>query len=407
MTSEHTLLQVMYPVKGFRLGTVEAGIRYPGRKDLVVMKWSEDASVAGVFTQNRFCAAPVDLSRRRLKNHPCALVVNTGNANAGTGMRGFNDAETCTARLAEELGCLPDQVLSFSTGVIGEYLPVPTLLAGLPECTAKLDEGEAAWQEAAAGIMTTDTRPKGRSVQFEHEGAVYTLTGIAKGAGMIRPDMATMLAFIATDVSIDADCLEHILNDAVNQSFNRISVDGDTSTNDACLLVATGAAGNEMISTADHPLYSVLSCHLVELCKQLAQSLIRDAEGGTKFVSIVVEQAGSSSEALEVAYTIAHSPLVKTACFASDPNWGRILAAVGRASVEGLDINKIAIYLGDVCIVSDGGLSAGYKESEGQAIMDQDEFTIRIVLGRGHFSETVWTSDLSHEYVKINAEYRT
>ncbi len=407
MASEQPLIRAMYPVKGFRLGTVEAGIRYQNRKDLVVMTWPEGASVAGVFTRNRFCAAPVVLSRQRLGEKPCALVVNTGNANAGTGSQGLTDAETCTARLAEVLSCLPEQVLPFSTGVIGEYLPVPTLLAGLPACVDQLAESEVAWCQAAEGIMTTDSRPKGESVRFEHEGAVYTLTGISKGAGMIRPDMATMLAFIATDVSIDPECLQQILNKAVNCSFNRITVDGDTSTNDACLLVATGAAGNEKILSAKQSLYQVLSEQVMLLCQRLAQSLVRDAEGATKFVSVVVEQARSSQEALEVAYTVAHSPLVKTALFASDPNWGRILAAVGRANIEDLEVSGVSIFLGDVCIVACGGASADYQEVAGQAIMNQEEIVIRIELSRGDLKETVWTSDLSHDYVSINAEYRT
>ncbi|WP_211824643.1 bifunctional glutamate N-acetyltransferase/amino-acid acetyltransferase ArgJ [Kistimonas asteriae] len=407
MASEQPLIRAMYPVKGFRLGTVEAGMRYPNRKDLVVMTWPEGASVAGVFTRNRFCAAPVELSRQRLVSKPCALVVNTGNANAGTGGQGLADAETCTARLAEVLGCLPEQVLPFSTGVIGEYLPVPTLLAGLPACVERSAESEAAWHQAAEGIMTTDTRPKGESVRFEHEGVVYTLTGIAKGAGMIRPDMATMLAFVSTDVSIETACLQQILNEVVNCSFNRITVDGDTSTNDACLLVATGAAGNETVVSTDQPLYRVLSKQVAVLCQRLAQSLVRDAEGATKFVSVVVEQAGSRQEALEVAYTVAHSPLVKTALFASDPNWGRILAAVGRANVDDLDVAGISIFLGDVCIITGGGVAADYREADGQAVMDQAEVVIRIALSRGELTETVWTSDLSHDYVSINAEYRT
>ena len=255
--------------------------------------------------------------------------------------------------------------------------------------------------------MTTDSRPKGESVRFEHEGIVYTLTGISKGAGMIRPDMATMLAFIATDVSISTECLQQILKESVNRSFNRITVDGDTSTNDACLLVATGSAGNEPLLSADQPLYRVLCEQVVLLCQRLAQSLIRDAEGATKFVSVIVEQARSSREALEVAYTVAHSPLVKTALFACDPNWGRILAAVGRAKIEDLDVANVSIFLDDVCIVARGGVSADYQEAAGQLVMDQAEIVIRIELSRGEVAETVWTSDLSHDYVSINAEYRT
>lgn len=407
MASERSLLQTMYPVKGFRLGVAEAGIRYLGRKDLVVMTWPESSSVAGVFTQNRFCAAPVQIARQRLDENPCALMINTGNANAGTGAQGLDDAETCTARLAEVLGCVPKQVLPFSTGVIGEYLPVSVLLAGLPDSIARLSEHEYAWKEAAEGIMTTDTCPKGASLQFEHKGTVFTLTGLAKGAGMIRPDMATMLAFIATDAAIDRCCLQSMLEYSVNGSFNRITVDGDTSTNDACLLVATGEASNKRVTEVDSELFVILRDHIATLCRRLARSLIDDAEGATKFVSVQVEQARSIAEALEVAYTIAHSPLVKTALFACDPNWGRILAAVGRAKVDDLDIAGVSIYLGDVCIVKDGGIDADYEEVDGQAVMDQDELTIRIGLGRGECSETVWTSDLSHDYVTINAEYRT
>ncbi|MGY0217846.1 bifunctional glutamate N-acetyltransferase/amino-acid acetyltransferase ArgJ [Endozoicomonadaceae bacterium StTr2] len=396
------------PVAGFRLGSTAAGIKYSNRKDLTVISWSEQATVAGVFTQNRFCAAPVLLAKQRLFESgktPRCFVINTGYANAGTGQQGMNDAMTCCERVAEIMGCDPEQVLPFSTGVIGEPLPVDRICAGLPAAVADLSEDS--WCRAAEAIMTTDTVPKGYTVPFMYQGQEHHLSGICKGAGMIRPNMATMLAYVATDLSVPQNVLQQALQISAEKSFNRVTVDGDTSTNDACMLVATGASESEPLMKLESADGSSFQQALTTLLQYLAQALIRDGEGATKFVSIQVEQAASSSEALEVAYTVAHSPLVKTALYASDPNWGRILAAVGRADVENLDINRLRIWLDDVCIVEWGGCAPGYEESRGQAVMDQQEIVIRIELGSGSVSETVWTSDLSHDYVKINAEYRT
>lgn len=395
----------MHPVKGFRLGTAEAGIRKQDRKDLVIMNWDQGASVAGVFTLNRFCAAPVHLARRRINRLPEYFVINTGNANAGTGEQGMADATEVCRALAEFARVQEDQVLPFSTGVIGEPLPVGKIVSGLP--TAFSDLSEDGWHRAGEGILTTDTRPKGASRQFEVDGKRYTVTGISKGSGMIKPNMATMLAFMATDVSVDETVLQSLLSDAVNLSFNRISVDGDTSTNDCCMLVATGKAGNESIMQSQGPLYQALKEAVEEVAMTLTQAIVRDGEGATKFVTIQVEQASSVVDALEVAYTIAHSPLVKTALFASDPNWGRILAAVGRAEIEELKIDKVSIWLDDVCIVQDGGVACSYTEAEGERVMNQEEILIRVQLGAGTITETLWTTDLSHEYVRINAEYRT
>ena len=395
----------LIPVPGFRLGSVKAGIRYPDRRDLVIMTWPENTSVAGVFTRNHFCAAPITLTKERMSQRPVALIVNTGYANAGTGDQGLQDACRYTSYLSNLLGCGENQVLPFSTGVIGELLPVDRVERGLPGCVDSLDEG--GWVLAAEGIMTTDTQPKGLSRQFEFQGRVYTVTGIAKGSGMIRPDMATMLAYIATDAAVEQECLQRMMSRAAGRSFNRITIDSDTSTNDACLLFATGMAQNKPVSNETDGLYKPLYSAIESLCRDLAQLLVRDGEGATKFVAIECKDAASVDDALAVAYTVAHSPLVKTALFASDPNWGRILAAVGRSPVSELHIDKVSIWLDNVCIVSNGGLASGYREADGQAVMDQNEFSIRISLGNGSCVETVWTSDLSHEYVKINAEYRS
>ncbi|MET4693713.1 bifunctional glutamate N-acetyltransferase/amino-acid acetyltransferase ArgJ [Endozoicomonas lisbonensis] len=392
-------------VKGFRLGTAEAGIRKTNRRDLVVMEWDEEATVAGVFTRNKFCAAPVHLAKARLNQNPRCFVVNTGNANAGTGQQGMQAAKQSAAGVAELLNITPESVLPFSTGVIGEQLPVDRLLAGLP--AAKADLSEDGWLKAGEGILTTDTRPKGASRQFEVDGVVYTVSGISKGSGMIRPNMATMLAFIATDAAVEQPLLQTLLNDAANLSFNRISVDGDTSTNDCCMLVATGRSGAESLKSEESALYGSLRQAVNEVAVELAQAIVRDGEGASKFVTVSVEKADTVASALEVAYTIAHSPLVKTALFASDPNWGRILAAVGRAEVDSLVIERIAIWLDDVCIVENGEPAASYTEAAGQAVMDKDEITIRISLGSGDITEQIWTTDLSHEYVRINAEYRS
>ena len=392
-------------INGIRLGIAKAGIKYPDRRDLVVFELSEGATTAGVFTKNAFCAAPVVISKANLeKTSPRYLLINTGNANAGTGAQGMVDAQTCCKALAELTGVSEDEVLPFSTGVIGETLPVSPIVSGLPFALAELSE--SAWAEAAEGIMTTDTRPKGTSRVIKLSGHDIAISGISKGAGMIMPNMATMLGFVATDAKIEKSLLQEVLSECAGQSFNRITIDGDTSTNDSCMLVATGK------STAPELLKgSAELTQFTEALKiffiELAQLIVRDGEGATKFVSVVVEEASTQQEALDVAYTVAHSLLVKTALFACDPNWGRILAAVGRAGLENLNLESIKLYLDDVCIVSDGGRDAGYTEEKGQAVMDREEITIRIQLARGDVSETIWTTDLSHEYVTINAEYRT
>ncbi|MFN2308149.1 MAG: bifunctional glutamate N-acetyltransferase/amino-acid acetyltransferase ArgJ [Gammaproteobacteria bacterium] len=392
------------PVAGVRLGVACAGIKKPNRRDLVVMELAAGATCAAVFTRNAFCAAPVIVAREHLDAQaPRYLLINTGNANAGTGRPGLADARRSCASLARAVGCAPAAVLPFSTGVIGEPLPVAKIEAALPTVLGALRAD--AWGEAAHGIMTTDTLPKGASRQLRIEGANVTLTGIAKGAGMIRPDMATMLCFIATDADLPQPLLQRALVQAVNASFNRITVDGDTSTNDSCVLVATGAAGVQL--AVDAPAFAEFVAVLTDLCIELAQAIVRDGEGATKFVTVEVAEGRDARECLQVAYTIAHSPLVKTALFASDPNWGRILAAVGRAGLEQLALERVRVYLGEVCLVSDGGRDPAYTEAAGQAAMRRDEILIRVLLGRGAACEHIWTTDLSYDYVKINAEYRT
>ena len=405
MAVGYSQLPDLLPVNGVRLAAVAAEIRYQGRDDLVLMELAQGGRCAAVFTRNAFCAAPVIVARHHLAEQPPRyLLINSGNANAGTGEPGLQDAQRSCAVLAEKAACTAEQVLPFSTGVIGERLPVARIEAALDTALAGLSGDN--WSAAAQAIMTTDTVAKGLSKTLTIDGRCITLTGIAKGAGMIRPDMATMLAFIACDAALEADALQQCLSHAVQHSFNRITVDGDTSTNDACVLVATGAAGAAPMS-ATHAGYADFCAAVSSLCEQLAQLIVRDAEGATKFVTIRVEQGRDSAECLCVAYTVAHSPLVKTALFASDPNWGRILAAVGRAGVEALDIERINMFLGEVCIVRNGGVAEDYREQEGQRVMQNEEITIRIQLGRGDACEQVWTSDLSHDYVRINAEYRT
>jgi len=345
------------------------------------------------------------VAREHLEHTPAEyLLVNTGNANAGTGVAGIHDAQQCCSDLAELAGCPAAAVVPFSTGVIGEPLPVERIRSGLP--AAMRDLAEDGWDMAARGILTTDTRPKGASRQIEIDGQPVTVTGIAKGSGMIRPDMATMLAFIATDARMGADSLQSCLSAAVGKSFNRITVDGDTSTNDACVLVATGKAALPEVSTGDKA-FRLLRAAVTDVCIELAQAIVRDGEGATRFVTVAVEGGVDADECLRVAYAIAHSPLVKTALFAGDPNWGRILAAVGRAGLADLRLEDVEIYLDDVCIVRDGGRAPDYTEVAGQRVMDQPEITIRVVLGRGNFNEQVWTCDLSYDYVRINAEYRS
>lgn len=398
-------LPQFFPVKGVKTGIASAGIKKPGKKDLVVFELAPGSRVAGIFTKNQFCAAPVHITRRHLKAcEPRYLLINTGNANAGTGERGMADAMACCVALAERAGVDAEAVLPFSTGVIGEPLPASKIVDALPAVLADLAEDH--WAQAASGIMTTDTRPKGASRQISLGEHQVTISGISKGAGMIRPNMATMLGFIATDAKLSPELLSQWSFELGEQSFNRITIDGDTSTNDACMLMATGQYDGPEIN-ADSPHAAELKAVLQEVYLELAHAIVRDGEGATKFVTIEVSQAASVQEALDVAYTVAHSPLVKTALFASDPNWGRILAAVGRAGVEGLDLQALEIYLGDVCLVRHGGRAEEYSEARGKAVMDQEEITIHIDLKRGDVSERVWTCDFSHDYVTINAEYRT
>jgi len=398
-------LPELHPVAGFQLGTTSAGIKTPGRPDLVVMALAGGSSCAAVFTQNAFCAAPVIVAREHLHlGTPACLLVNTGNANAGTGAAGIDAARRSCTALAQHAGCAAQAVLPFSTGVIGEPLPVEKVLAGLPGALARLSE--QGWADAARGILTTDTVPKGASRQIDIDGHRVTVTGIAKGAGMIRPDMATMLAFIATDAAMTPDDLQSCLAAAVEKSFNRITVDGDTSTNDACVLVATGRSSLPRVTPLDAAYAQVCSA-ITDICVSLAQAIVRDGEGATRFVSVVVEGGASSEECLQVAYAVAQSPLVKTALFAGDPNWGRILAAVGRAGITDLCLEGVDIYLDAVCIVRAGGRASDYTEAAGQQVMNQHELTIRIDLGRGDSTERVWTCDFSYDYVRINAEYRT
>ena len=394
-------LPELHPVLGFKLGTTSAGIKSADRPDLVVMEIAEGSSVAALFTKNAFCAAPVTVCKERLARcTPRYLVTNTGNANAGTGEQGLLDAtQTCSA-LATLAGVEIDTILPFSTGVIGELLPIDKLLAGLPDAFEQLSE--SGWTDAAQGILTTDTRAKGSSTQFGFDKPV-TITGIAKGSGMIKPNMATMLAYVATDAVINEELLHRALTLATEKSFNRITVDSDTSTNDSVVLVATGASG----VIIDEESFDSFLENLCQVFTDLAQAIIRDAEGSTKFVSVVVDTAINQSEALKVAYTIAESPLVKTALSASDPNWGRILAAIGRSGIEDLDVNEVQVLLNSVLIADHGARAPSYSEEAGQAAMQPEDIEIRVCLNRGDASEIVWTSDLTHEYVRINAEYRT
>jgi glutamate N-acetyltransferase/amino-acid N-acetyltransferase len=398
-------LPTLLPIPGIRCGAIAAGIRKPGRRDLCLFELPADAVTAALFTRNRFRAAPVQVAEAHLAaGMPRYLLVNTGNANAGTGEGGLRAAEASCEALAGILSVAPESVLPYSTGVIGEPLPVERITAGLPELVAVLDED--GWTDAAHGILTTDTAPKGISLAPTAE-RPFTLTGIAKGAGMIRPDMATMLAFIATDARVTPEVLRELLREAVDASFNRITVDGDTSTNDAVTLVATGAAAAPLVDRADSSQGRALAAGLTELCRSLAQAIVRDGEGATRFVTLSVAGARTSTEALAVAYTVAESPLVKTALFAGDPNWGRILAAIGRAGIEDLDVGLVSLHLGSVLIAEQGGVAASYREVDGARVMAEAEIEIRIDLGRGSVSETVWTTDLSYDYVKINAEYRS
>lgn len=401
------VLQNYHPVSGIRMGIAQAGIKYEGRNDLVIFELAEGSRVSGVFTLNAFCAAPVQVSKKHLKEADIRyLVINTGNANAGTGPQGMTDALTTCEQLAQLTGMAANQILPFSTGVIGEPLPMDKLLAGLSPALDKLEAD--VWPAAAEGIMTTDTLPKGYSQQVEITATeMMTISGISKGAGMIMPNMATMLAYLTTDAVIAKPLLDVMCKELADKSFNRVTVDGDTSTNDSCILIATAQADMAEISSKDDARYVAVFDALLEAFMILSHAIVRDGEGATKFVTLEVQHAASVQEALDVAYTVAHSPLVKTALFACDANWGRILAAVGRAGVKDMILEDIDIYLDDVCIVKSGGRAASYTEEAGAAIFAQAEITISIRLGRGDVTERVWTTDLSHDYVSINADYRS
>ena len=397
------------PIKGFEIGIAQAGIKKPNRKDLLVMTLVPGSQVAGVFTLNRFCAAPVQVCREHLAQEGRhgeirALVVNTGNANAGTGEQGMKHAlETCTA-LAMDLKLKPEQILPFSTGVILEPLPIGKIISALPAAVANL--GEDNWLDAAEAIMTTDTQPKASSVTVQTPQGLVTMTGICKGAGMIHPNMATMLGFIATDVGFAPGLLTGLTREVADQSFNAITIDGDTSTNDSFIMMATGQSSVKIQSTQD-PSYATVRDALIALARKLAQMIVRDGEGATKFMTIEVVGGKTSEECRLVAKAVAHSPLVKTAFFASDPNLGRILAAIGYAGITDLNVEKVQMWLGDVWVAKDGGRNPSYQESDGQRVMEASEITIKIDLGRGTASQTLWTCDLSHDYVSINADYRS
>lgn len=393
----------LLPIAGVSLGIAEAGIKRANRKDLLVMQLDEDATVAGVFTTNRFCAAPVTVAREHLAQPGGirALVVNTGNANAGTGEQGMRDARATCAALAGLLGCKASQILPFSTGVIMEPLPVDKIAAGLPAAVANMRADN--WFDAAHAIMTTDIVAKAVSRQVQIGGKTVTVTGISKGSGMIHPNMATMLGYIATDAAIEQPLLQQMVRDAANRSFNCITVDGDTSTNDALMLIATGKSGVQ-VGEAER---AAMQAAVTEVATVLAQAIVRDGEGATKFITIKVEGGKDEAECRKIGYAIAHSPLVKTAFFASDPNLGRILAAIGYAGVADLDVGALRLYLDDVLVAEQGGRAASYREEDGQRVMKQSDITIRVVLSRGAADATLWTCDFSYDYVKINASYRS
>jgi glutamate N-acetyltransferase/amino-acid N-acetyltransferase len=397
------------PIKGFEMGITEAGIKKANRKDVLVMTLAPGSQVAGVFTLNRFCAAPVQICREHLAQEGSngeirALVVNTGNANAGTGESGMKHAlETCAA-LAKDLNLHPQQVLPFSTGVILEPLPVEKIIHALPKAIANLSEDN--WLDAAQAIMTTDTQPKAASVTVSTPAGLVTITGISKGAGMIHPNMATMLGFVATDAGFAPGLLSNLTREIADFSFNAITIDGDTSTNDSFIVMATGQSSVQIQSVTD-PSYGVVRKALIGLARKLAQMIVRDGEGATKFITIEVLGGKTQGECLLVAKAVAHSPLVKTAFFASDPNLGRILAAIGYAGITDLDVSRVQMWLGDVWVAKDGGRNPSYHEADGQRVMQDEEITIKVDLGRGTATQTLWTCDLSHEYVSINADYRS
>jgi glutamate N-acetyltransferase/amino-acid N-acetyltransferase len=394
----------MAAISGVRLNAISAGIKKNNQLDLMLIELPSLAKVAGVFTQNAFCAAPVTICKQHLSHGARYLLVNSGNANACTGEEGMQAALVCCDAVAAIGHVNPQQVLPFSTGVIGEPLPTSTITQAIPTLFEGLDESH--WSLAAKGIMTTDTQAKGATATIQYQGETIVINGISKGAGMINPNMATMLGFIATNANVSQALLDKLSFNAANQSFNRITIDGDTSTNDSCMLMATGESG-VLIDDTQHALYALLESAIFSVYRTLAQAIVRDGEGATKFVSVQVEAGANADECLQVAYAIAHSPLVKTALFASDPNWGRIVAAIGYAGVSELNADAIRVYLGDVLIVENGGRASSYTEAAGQAVMDQTEIVLRVILNRGSYTETLWTTDLSHEYVTINAEYRS
>jgi glutamate N-acetyltransferase / amino-acid N-acetyltransferase len=393
-------------IKGIRQSVTSANIYAEKRNDLTLVEIAEGSVVSAVFTNNLFCAAPVNVAKKNLINtKPRYLLINAGNANAGTGEQGIiNTINTCES-LSNLTDCNKDEVLPFSTGVIGEDLPIDKINKALPSLLTGLNDDN--WLEAAKAIMTTDTIPKAVSTQLDIGGVIVSITGIAKGSGMIRPDMATMLSFIATDANISKEILDKTLSKAINRSFNRITIDGDTSTNDACVIICTGKADNSSIDSFDNDDYINFENAVINICCELAQAIVRDGEGATKFISIGVKGGSEPEECLAIAYKIAESPLVKTAFTASDPNWGRILAAAGSSGVHDLDVNKVDIYLDDICIVEQGERCKTYTEDKGKRVMSQDEIKLSVNLNRGDCTEEIWTTDLSHEYITINAEYRT
>ncbi len=396
----------VHPIAGVRLGTASAGIKKPGRRDVALIEISEGAAVSGVFTRNAFCAEPIHICREHLSQRtPRYLLINSGNANACTGEHGRLAAMLTCQTVAQHAGIDAEEVLPFSTGVIGVTLPAQKICEALPEAFENLSE--TGWYDAARAIMTTDTRPKGLSMQLELGGKQVTISGIAKGSGMIKPNMGTMLGYIASDAHVAQTVLEEVVHRVVNASFNRITIDGDTSTNDALILIATGKAGNPMIDITDKEDIEALCAAYAAIAQGLAKEMVRDAEGATKCVEIRVEGGANSKECLDVAYAICHSPLVKTALFASDPNWGRIAAAIGYAGVPDLDRKTVKVWLDDDLIIEQGGCAETYTEEAGQAVFNRPEFTIHVDLGRGDAREVLWTSDLSHDYVRINAEYRS
>lgn len=400
-------ISTLFPIEGVRIGVTEAGIRKLGRKDLTVVLLDEGASVAGVFTTNRFCAAPVQICREHLAADESirALLINTGNANAGTGVDGLARAHSTCAALARYLGVAPNQILPFSTGVIMESLPNDRIEAGLPAALSDARPGN--WLRAAEGIMTTDTAPKAFGAKVSIGGRPVHITGVSKGAGMIRPNMATMLGFIATDACVSSVVMQQLAYELAEGSFNRVTVDGDTSTNDSLVVIASNKAGNAVVDSLTSVDGLALKSAMLDVARQLAQAIVRDGEGATKFITIRVEGGRDTAECRKVAYAIAHSPLVKTAFFASDPNLGRILAAVGYAGIDDLDQSGIELFLDDVHVATQGGRNALYREQDGQRVMKQSEITVRVHLGRGTAVDTVWTCDLSHDYVTINADYRS